>query len=519
MKRKSLWRRALGVVILATLILVSACNRKQDHSATITILYNAEEQPAEKSAVAQIIQAQLSSHGINAKLEPVSNSIYYDRIGKGDFDATLALWYLDYDDPEGFLTDFYSKASFRMAKYSNPEYDKIYLAGLFAPTEADKLRDFKQAADIISRELPWIPLYSNDELFLMRKSAEEFRSNAYQYYDYRRVALSEIRVASDVEIQTFDPALVYDLGSKHVASQCYEGLVALDSSAKTVPALAESWTFSPKQDSITFNLRTHVLFPSSQVTHSRELVAADVKASFERMLKANSPYSYIFDYVRGVEDFRSGKASSVSGFEVVNPHTCRINMSRQFPTMLAWLLAPAAYVLPREVPADYQFSHSSIGTGPFILKAFDGSIAQLVANPNYWQRDQGRRLPLANTLSIRVIKDVNTEFSAFKKGELDILNVPVALYSEVLTQTGGLKPEWANYSFRDVPLNNLKFVCFNMQRAPWGSDLAMRQKFANSLNPQVIVQQLFKGKARVATSVIPEGVSGFGGAGLSGQTR
>jgi ABC-type transport system substrate-binding protein len=111
---------AFSLVVLAVLIAAVGCKRKSANSTAITILYNAEEQPAEKSAVAQIIQSQLISHGINAKLEPVSNSIYYDRIGKGDFDATLALWYLDYNDPEGFLTDFYSKASFRMAKYNNP---------------------------------------------------------------------------------------------------------------------------------------------------------------------------------------------------------------------------------------------------------------------------------------------------------------------------------------------------------------------------------------------------------------
>jgi ABC-type transport system substrate-binding protein len=503
MVRRFPWRMVFSLVVLAVLIAAVGCKRKSVNSTTITILYNAEEQPAEKSAVAQIIQFQLISHGINAKLEPVSNSIYYDRIGKGDFDATLALWYLDYNDPEGFLTDFYSKASFRMAKYNNPEYDKTYLTGLFAQTEAEKFRSFKQAADIIGKDLPWIPLYSNDELFLMHKGAEGFQSNAFQYYDYRHVDLPEIHAASDVEIVTFDPALVYDLGSKHVASQCYEGLVAMGSSAKIIPALAESWKFSPNQDSITFNLRPHVMFASSSVTHSREVVADDVKASFERMLKDNSPYAYIFDYVKGVDEFRTGKASSVVGFEVVNAHTFRIDLTRPFPTMLEWLQAPAAYVLPRNVPANYEFSKGSVGTGPFILTSYDGNVARLVANPNYWQSDGGRRLPLAKLLSIRLIKDVNTEYSAFRKDELDILNVPVALYSQVLTPDGKVKPEWQDDVFRDVPLNNLKFICLNMQRAPWGNSLELRQKFARSLDTKAIVEQLFKGKARTDDSVIP----------------
>lgn len=506
MSRIIRWKIAFSILAILALTVAVGCKRKPQNSTTITILYNAEEQPAEKSAVAQIIQSQLIARGIDAKLDPVSNSIFYDRLAKGDFDATLALWYLDYNDPEGFLTDFYSKASFRMAKYNNSDYDKAYLAGLFAQTEAAKSRFFKQAADIIDKDLPWIPLYSNDELFLMSKGAAGFQSNAFQYYDYRRVALPEIHAASDVEIVTFDPALVYDLGSKHIASQCYEGLVAMDSSAKIIPALAESWKFSTNQDSITFNLRPHVMFVSSSITRSREMVADDVKASFERMLKDNSPYAYIFDYVKGVDAFRNGKASSVTGFEVVNSHTFRIDMTRPFPTMLEWLQAPAADVLPRNVPANYDFSKRSIGTGPFILTSYDGQVAHLAANASYWQSEGGRRLPLAKLLSIRVIKDVNTEYSAFKKGELDILNIPVAVYSQVLTPDGRVKPEWQDDIFRDVPLNNLKFICFNMQRGPWGNNVELRQKFASSLDTKAIVEQLFKGKARTANSVVPAGM-------------
>jgi len=177
--------------------------------------------------------------------------------------------------------------------------------------------------------------------------------------------------------------------------------------------------------------------------------------------------------------------------------------------MLEWLQAPAADILPRNVPADYQFSKRSIGTGPFILTSYDGNAARLVANPNYWQSDRGRRLPLAKSLSIRVIKDVNTEFDAYRKGELDILNVPVALYSQVLTADGKVKPQWENDLFRDVPLNNLKFICFNMQRGPWGKNVEMRRKLAAALDSQAIVAQLFKGNARTANSVIPAGMAEF----------
>lgn len=504
----------LGITVIAVaLACASGCGKKptQDNQPVLTIFYNAEEQPAEKNSVAQILQAQLRSHGIQASLEPVTNSIFYDRLAKGQFQATLALWYLDYADQEGFLTDFYTKASFRMAKYSSSEFDKSYLAGLYSSTEQEKRKNFQDAASILSHDLPWIPLYSNDEIFFFASGSDGFASNAYQYYDYRHVARANIRAASDIEIQTFDPALAYDLASKHVVCQSYEGLIALDESSNIVPSLATSWSFSNNNKTLTFHLRPDVHFHGPAIFQNesqRKLSASDVKASFERMLKSNSPYSYIFDYVKGVQDFRSSKANDVTGFQVVDPLTFRIEMDRPFPTMLPWLLAPAAYVLPKGLPKNFDFTKSSAGTGPFILKSYDGSLAQFESNPEYWMRDAKRnRLPLAKTLSVRVIKDINAEVTAFRHGELDILNLPVALYTDVFEKDGTVKPEWRDYIHREVKLNNLKFICFNMESRPWGAQQQLRARVAEALDRQAIVRDLFRGKATAETSIIPAAMS------------
>ena len=85
---------------------------------TLTLTYNAEENPDEKSLLAQIIQAQLKPDGIAVNLQPLSSAEYNDRIGKHEFQAALTLWYLDYNSPEGYLTDFYSKAGYRLSGYN-----------------------------------------------------------------------------------------------------------------------------------------------------------------------------------------------------------------------------------------------------------------------------------------------------------------------------------------------------------------------------------------------------------------
>jgi hypothetical protein len=62
-------------------------------SASLTLLYNAEEQPSEKLLVSQVLQAQLMNAGVTVKLEPVPSTVFNDRLGKGQFQAVLALWY------------------------------------------------------------------------------------------------------------------------------------------------------------------------------------------------------------------------------------------------------------------------------------------------------------------------------------------------------------------------------------------------------------------------------------------
>lgn len=478
----------------------------------LTIYYNAEEQPGEKSLVAQVLQGQLKKAGIEVALDPVPSTIYNDRLGKGQFESTLSLWFLDYDDAEGFLTDFYSKASFRLSKYSNPTFDETYLAALFAPTEAEKLEKYRAAAAILRDELPWIPLFSNSEIYLMRPQAIGFRANAYQYSDYRWVETPEIRAAVDVEVQTLDPALCYDAGSKHLITQSYEGLIAMDEHNKIVPALATDWHFSKNGDRLTFNLRPGVKFhPAAFITkpEQRNMDAGDVKATFERLIKANSPYGYIFDYVAGVDEFKAGKTPDVSGFVIEGPLKFAIQLKRPFPTMLPWLLAPATYVLPAELPDGHEFARGSVGTGPFILKSWDGSLAKYTVNGDYWFSEGRAKLPKAKALSVRVIKDANTMFLAYKQGELDVLNVPLPLFDAVLNAQGGLKPEWKGHRFREVKLNNLKYLGFNMGAKPWGESVELRRRVERALNREEIVRELFKGKARVTTSIIPEGVAGF----------
>lgn len=477
----------------------------------LTIVYNAEEQPGEKNLVAQVLQAQLGRHGFHVRLDPVPSTVFNDRLSRGNFQATLALWYLDYNDPEGYLTDFYSRSGFRMSKYSDARYDAAYLRGLFAVDANTRSAAWREATGIIDQTSVWVPLYSNNDLFLLRPGARGFVSNAYQYYDYRAVDLPAIRAMSDVEVQTLDPAMAYDLASKHLVTQSYEGLIALDGAARVVPALASSWEVSPDGIRLTFHLRADARFhPSSVLTSEAALHvgADDVKRSFERVLRLNSPYAYIFDHVRGADAFKQHQVTEVTGFRVIDDVTFAIELTRPVPSMLAWLLAPAASVLPAELPESYDFARGSCGTGPFVLQSWDGVTASFRAHQTYWATDShGIRWPRAQALSIRVIKEPAVALQALHTEELDIAPVPLTAFREVLASGGGLTPAWSRYELREVSLANLKFVAFNMQSVPWGARAEFRRALSDAIDRNALVRDLFRGHAHTARSIIPDGVA------------
>ena len=76
----------------------------------------------------------------------------------------------------------------------------------------------------------------------------------------------------------------------------YSRLVEFDHGKTTIsPGLAESWTVSDDGKEYTFKLRKGVKFQTTDwFTPTRELTAEDVKFSFERQWKKESPwYSYL----------------------------------------------------------------------------------------------------------------------------------------------------------------------------------------------------------------------------------
>ena len=165
------------------------------------------------------------------------------------------------------------------------------------------------------------------------------------------------------------------------------------------------------------------------------------------------PGSWIFEHV-----------DSDRGFVAVNDTTLRITLANPFPPFLSILAMPYCSVVPMEVVEhpEADFANHPVGTGPFVFKLWspDEKLI-LLKNNQYFETDQeGARLPYLDAVSISFIKDKQSEFLEFLKGNLDFLSgVHVTYKDELLTRSGALNPKYSErFKLLTTPYLNTEYL-------------------------------------------------------------
>jgi len=172
-----------------------------------------------------------------------------------------------------------------------------------------------------------------------------------------------------------------------------------------VPDLALKAEVSKDGRLYTLTLRQGVKWENKPPLSGREVVAADVKYSFERALK------------------KSGYASllgEVEGIETPDRYTVRVHMADAFAPFLHNLAEPWNAILPREVEeklGDFKAAESLIGCGPFVLERYEPGVKAVFArNPDYYEKG----LPYFDKVEWLFVQDRSTQLSLFRAGQVDI---------------------------------------------------------------------------------------------------
>jgi peptide/nickel transport system substrate-binding protein len=195
-------------------------------------------------------------------------------------------------------------------------------------------------------------------------------------------------------------------------SFAYSRLVKVKAGSAVVPGtlpvegdLAESWDRQGETVYV-FKLRKGVQWHAKPPVNGRELVAQDVKYTYDRFLtmkdNGNRPILDMLDKV-----------------EAPDKYTVKFTLKEPNVWFVDRLAATSTWIIAKECVekyADLKKWESVVGTGPWMLERYDSNArAQFVRNPNYFLSG----LPYVDAVELTIDPDPAAAFAAFAAGKYD----------------------------------------------------------------------------------------------------
>lgn len=298
--------------------------------------------------------------------------------------------------------------------------------------------------------------------------------------------------------ETFNPQLITSGTTIDATSnQLYDRLLTYQGVENTLtPALAKSWHVTKNGKKVTFYLRKDVAFHQTDYfTPTRFLNADDVLFSFNRMLKEDHPFhlvsggSYPFFQNIGLKDL-------VEKIEKINDYTIRFHLTHADNAFLANLATDYAIILSAEYAEQLTKQNNKanidtypIGTGPFKLKEYRvGSLIRFYRHDQYWQE------PAKIEQLVFDITPSNTgRLTKLLAKECDVTAYPIA--HNKISQN-------KNLILESITALNVGYFGFNVRKPPFDNKL-VRQAISYAINKRVLLETIYKGKAELANSILP----------------
>jgi ABC-type transport system substrate-binding protein len=363
-----------------------------------------------------------------------------------------------------------------------------------------------------------------------------------------------LRVVFPIAETGFDPQPAGDVYSQYVNRAIFDPLYRYDYLArpyKIIPSTATAMPeISPDGKTWTMRVRPGIHFADDPAFNGkkRELVAADYVYAWKRVIdpKVRSNNLQIFDgKLVGAEPVvaaarKTGKFdydAIIEGLQAVDRYTIRIKLNFPSYDLMADLTTVPTAAVAREVIEKYGDESgwamaNPVGTGPYRLKEWRrGQRIVLEANPAF--RDEyfpdsgdpadkpllakmrGKKLPVIGRIEISVIEESNPRLLAFQNGELDYIQTPTDLVSNVLGPDNKLKPDFAK---RGIVLARgiqpaITYTYFNMEDPIVGGytkdKIALRRAIGMAYNVEEEIRIIRQGQGEPATQPIPPNVSGY----------
>lgn len=302
--------------------------------------------------------------------------------------------------------------------------------------------------------------------------------------------------------KTIDPALNASVGGSTILANTFEGLMRLDDKDKAVPGVAKEYKVSEDKLTYTFTLRD-----DAKWSDGKAVTAQDFEYSWKRALdpKNAAEYAYQLYYIKGAEEFNlnNGKAEDVA-IKVIDEKNIEVTLVSPTPYFIELMAFPCYFPVRKDiVEKDPNWAtkvDTYISNGPFKLTEWRAKDAFVFSkNDNYWNKDSVK----LDTLEMRMIRDVNSAYSAFESEQIDMVDSipPAKIQSALDSGVGKIYPQIGNY-----------FYCVNVSGNEMSPEALRNPKVIQALNLAIdrdsIVKNVAKGGQKPATSFVPSGITG-----------
>ncbi|MBW4080094.1 peptide ABC transporter substrate-binding protein [Paenibacillus sp. S150] len=312
-----------------------------------------------------------------------------------------------------------------------------------------------------------------------------------------------LKINLSSEPPTFDPQQAQDSTSNAILKLMYEGLTRQNAeTGQAEEGIAESWEISADGLVYTFHLR------DAKWNNGDAVTANDFAYAWQRVLDPNAeqaaPYAYQLYYIKGAEDFNTGKITDFSqvGIKVIDEKTLEVTLVNPTPYFLGLLSFYTYYPVHSSVANDPKWAtkvDTQITNGPFTLSEWTtGQSLAVVKNPTYYAADEIK----ATGINFSIVNSGATELLSYKNGELDRAGGPIG---EIPTeQLPIVEKEFPN-EFARKGISSVYYYQFNVTEKPF-DNVKIRKALAMAIERQPIIDNITLGGQLPAFGFVPPGI-------------
>jgi peptide/nickel transport system substrate-binding protein len=277
----------------------------------------------------------------------------------------------------------------------------------------------------------------------------------------------------------FDPHLTISFKTHTTLSFVYSKLVrhkigpeVRPGTFRVEPDLAEHWE-ELDDTTYVFHLRQGVKWHNKPPLNGRELVADDVKFTYDRFLtEPGNANRYMLDLVDRIE--------------VVDRYTVKFLLKEPYVWFVNALAYPwSMWVIAQEVVqqfGDLKKPETAIGTGPFLLERYEPNVKTVFRrNPEYFRAGQ----PYVDGVEWLVLEDESTGLAMYRTGQIDC--GPWHWWAVRQADLEALKKTHPHLIYQDF-LSNVTGAIFMRTDMPPFNDVRVRRAISHAIDRQALVE-------------------------------